>query len=337
MERGLASPDMGCFCPEREAIRSGRPTASYWSPLPQNQFAMLTKRNSWNPPIALTVSSLALMALTACDRGPSETELAAQAESRSLRTELLSRDSLIADMSRSFADIEDNLKLLRTKQHFVLTTTEGDKLTTSQRDRILNDLQLMNGLMQESRDQVAELTKKLDRSKVESGALRKKLKDLDASLAARDSAIMVLKDDLLARDFRIDEVNKQLSDLELEMAKRQATIEQLGNELHTAYYAIGTRKELAEKGVLERRGGVLGVGKTSELNAKASNDKFNRVDTRTLDRIPLGGETKKIHFVSEHPLGSYEVVEDGEKLAYIRIKDSDSFWRLSHYLVAEVQ
>lgn len=335
MVRGLASPELGHICPERGAIRSGRPTASYWSLLLQNQFAMLTKSNSWNPPIALAVSSLALMALTSCDRGPSEAELAAQAESQSLRTELLSRDSLIADMSRSFADIEDNLKLLRTKQHFVLTTTEEDKLTTRQRDRILNDLQLMNGLMQESRDQVAELTKKLDRSKVESGSLRKKLKDLDASLAARDSAIMLLKENLLARDFRIEEVNKQLSDLELEMAKRHATIEQLGNELHTAYYAIGTRKELEKSGVVHRRGGVLGVGKTSEISLAATNDKFSRVDTRTADRIPLNGE--KIHFVSEHPLGSYEIVEEGEKLAYIRIKDADSFWRLSHYLVAEVQ
>ncbi|HRD51379.1 MAG TPA: hypothetical protein PKY96_01895 [Flavobacteriales bacterium] len=296
---------------------------------------MLTPIKTWNP--AFAIGSIALVAATACNRGPSEAELAAQAEAKELRTELLSRDSLIADMSRSFGDIEDNLKLMRSTQQIVVSASSEDKLTTSQRDRILNDLQMMNGLMQESRDQVAELTKKLDRSRVESGSLRKKLNDLDAELALRDSAIMELKDNLLARDFRIEEINMQLSDLGLEMAKRAATIEQLGNELHTAYYAIGTRKELAENGVLQRRGGVLGVGKTSELNAAASNDKFNRVDTRTLERIPLGGEKKKIHFVSEHPTGSFEVVEEGDKLAYIRIKDADSFWRLSHYLVAEVQ
>lgn len=296
---------------------------------------MSTSSTNLNIPLSVAMGSLLLMALAACDRGPTEAELAAQAEARGLRTELQSRDSLISDMSRSFGDIEDNLKIMREKQQLVLNTTDEEKISTSQRDRVLRDLQLMNGLMQESRDQVAELTKKLDKSKVESGSLRKKLKALDSELAARDSAINQLKDDLLARDFRIEEVNKQLSDLELEMAKRQATIEQLGNELHTAYYAIGTRKELEESGVVHRRGGVLGMGKTSEISLAATSDKFSQVDTRTVDRIPLSGD--KIHLVSEHPTESYEIVEEGEHLAYIRIKDRDSFWRLSHYLVAEVQ
>lgn len=296
---------------------------------------MSTPSTNWNLSIGVAVGSLALMALAACDRGPTEAELAAQAEARELRSEIQSRDSLIADMTGSFGEIEDNLKLMREKQQLVVNTADEEKISTKQRDRILHDLQLMNGLMQESRDQVADLTNKLDRSRVESGSLRKKLKAIDMELAARDSSINQLKEDLLARDFRIEEVNKQLSDLELEMAKRQATIDQLGNELHTAYYAIGTRKELEENGVVHRRGGVLGMGKTSEISLGATNDKFSQVDTRTATRIPLSGE--KIHLVSEHPDGSYEIVENGDKLDYIQIKDADSFWRLSHYLVAEVQ
>ncbi|HRH36940.1 MAG TPA: hypothetical protein PK760_01260, partial [Flavobacteriales bacterium] len=115
----------------------------------------------------------------------------------------------------------------------------------------------------------------------------------------------------------------------------QATIEQLGDELSSAWYAIGTRKELAERGVVGRSGGVLGLGSTSTLNTAVSNDRFKQVDTRTTDRIPLEG--KKLTLVTEHPAGSYEVVREQDKLAYLQIKDPNTFWHLSHYLVAEVK
>ena len=284
---------------------------------------------------SLAIGAFALMVLSACDRGPSETELAAKTESERLRAELQARDSVIADLSNSFNDIEENLAMVHDREQAVIDNSSEQKIGTDQRERILRDLQLMNGLMQESRDRIAELTGKLDKSKVESGSLRKKLKGLDAEIAARDSAITLMKDHLLAKDFKIEEVNQQLSSLELEIARRQATIEQLGNELHTAWYAIGTRRELEDEGVLARTGGVLGIGRTSEVKQDVADNHFHQVDMRTTERIPLEG--KKVDLVSEHPAGSYDIVQNGEELAYLQIKDADAFWRLSHYLVAEVR
>lgn len=283
----------------------------------------------------MVLGAVTLLAWGACERGPSETELAATAESEHLRDQLRSRDSLIADLTNSFRSIEENLAMVHDREKAVIDNSSEQKLSTDQRERILRDLQLMNGLMHESREKIAELTGKLDKSKVESGSLRKKLKALDTEIATRDSAITVMKDQLLAKDFRIEEVNQQLSSLELEIARRQATIEQLGNELHTAWYAIGTRQELEKEGVLARTGGVLGIGRTSQMQENVADSHFHQVDMRTTERIPLEG--KKVELVSEHPAGSYEIVEDGDALAYLRIKDADAFWRLSHYLVAEVK
>ncbi|MBL7950263.1 MAG: hypothetical protein JNM62_00970 [Flavobacteriales bacterium] len=236
-------------------------------------------------------------------------------------------------MTRSFGDIEQNLALIEDREK--LLPPDEASLTVDQRERIMRDIQLMNSLMQESRDRVAELTKKLDKSKVESGSLRKKLKALDADLAARDSAITLMKEELLAKDFKIEEVNQKLTAFELEMARREATIEQLGNEMHTAWYAIGSSKELEDKGVVTRSGGVLGIGRTSALSEAVASNSLQSIDTRATDRIPLKG--KKVELVTEHPSGSYEIVKEADKLAYLRIKDADAFWRLSHYLVAEVR
>lgn len=281
----------------------------------------------------IAFSGIAALGLVACQSGPSESEQAALAENARLKNEVQNRDSLISDMTRSFGEIEDNLAIIEDREK--LLPADEASLTVDQRQRIMRDIQLMNSLMQESRDRVAELTARLDKSKVESGSLRKKLKALDAELATRDSAITLMKDELLAKDFKIEEVNQKLTAFELEMAKREATIEQLGNELHTAYYAVGSGKELEEKGVVTRSGGVLGIGRTSALNEAVASNSFSSVDTRNTDRIPLDG--KKVELVTEHPTGSYEIVKEQDELAYLKIKDPDAFWRLSHYLVAEVK
>lgn len=285
-------------------------------------------------PTGGALMACALLGFMACDRGPSPEEQALLSRSQQLELELASRDSLIADMTRSFSDIENNLAMMDDREK-LLQASSTDELSMDQRQRIARDVQLMNSLMKESRDRIAELTKRLDKSKIESSGLRKKLKDLDMQLAARDSAMTGMKDELLARDFKIEQVNQQLSAIELEIARREATIEQLGDQMNTAYYAVGSEKELEASGVITRSGGVLGLGRTAALNEAATADRFRVLDTRDTKRIPLAGE--KLELVTEHPAGSYEVVEENEKLAYLEIKDPEAFWRLSRYMVAEVK
>ena len=276
----------------------------------------------------------AVLMLAACESGPSQAELAARAETEALKGQLQSRDSLIGEMALSFDDIEKNLALMDDREKLMGESTQGD-MSVDKRKKILRDVQLMNGLMQESRDRIAELTKRLDRSRIDASGLRKKLKDLDMQLAMRDSAITTMKDALLAKDFQIGQVNEQLSAIELEVAKHEAFIEQQTNEMNTAWYTTGTSKELEERGVVVRTGGVIGIGKSSMLSGDATASQFKQVDVRQTQRVTLEG--KKASLLTEHPKDSYAIVEEGDKLAYLQIKDPAAFWRLTKYLVVEVK
>jgi len=280
--------------------------------------------------LALAVSCV----LIACENGPSPGEIAARAETERLKSELQGRDSLIGEMALSFDDIEKNIMLMDEREKVLSENAEGE-LNMDKRKKMVRDLQLMNGLMQESRERIADLTKRLDKSKVETGGLRKKLKALDLMLASRDSSIASMKDELLARDFKIEQVNEQLTAIELEVAKQEAYIEQQTNEMNTAWYVVGTSKELEDQGVVTRTGGLIGIGKTAAVNSDVANDRFKEVDVRQTSRVPLG--VKKAHLVTEHPKGSYSIVEEGDELAYLEIKDPAAFWRLSKYMVVEVK
>jgi hypothetical protein len=286
---------------------------------------------NWILPIAL------IGGLSACQSGPSPEEIArdeARAESARLRGELQARDSLIGEMTLSFDEIEKNISLMDDREKLIAKAS-GDEMGMDKRQRIVKDLQLMNGLMKDSRDRIAELTKRLDKSKIDASGLRKKLKELDMQLAERDSAIANMKDDLLARDFKIAQINDQLTAIELEVAKREAIIQQQEHEINKAYIAMGTFKELEAKGVLVKEGGVIGIGKRTNVSDDASPAQFQEVDVRELRKLPLSSDKAKL--VTEHPKKSYAIVGQGDELAYLEIKDPQEFWKLSKYLVVEVK
>lgn len=275
-----------------------------------------------------------MLILGSCQSGPTEGEIAARDEANKLRNELVARDSLISEMALSFDDIEKNIALMDDREKLMGEHAEGE-LNMDQRRKIVRDVQLMNGLMQESRDRIADLTKRLDKSKIEAGGLRKKLKELDLMLANRDSSIAGMKDELLARNFKIEQVNEQLTAIELEMAKREAIIEQQTTKLNTAWFAMGTSKELEERGLVTKAGGFIGIGKQSSLNADATASQFKELDVRETKRLAFSG--KKPHLVTEHPKNSYAFVDNGAALAYLDIKDPEAFWRLSKYAVVAVR
>lgn len=274
---------------------------------------------------------------TACSQGPSEAEIArdaAVAETARLRSELVMRDSLIGEMTTSFDEIERNIALMDEREKLI-AGAHTDEMGLDKRNRIVRDLQLMNGLMSDSRARIAELTGRLDKSKIEASGLRKRLKDLDLQLAQRDSMMTGMKDELLARDFKIEQINEQLSAIELEVAKREAIIRQQEHEINKAYVAMGTYKDLESKGVLVKTGGVIGIGKRTDLSDAANATQFQEVDVRELRKLPLSGEKPKL--VTDHPRNSYSIVAAGDELAYLEIKDPQEFWKLSKYLVVEVR
>lgn len=41
--------------------------------------------------------------------------------------------------------------------------------------------------------------------------------------------------------------------------------------------------------------------------------------------------------MSEHPKDNYQIVEEGDDLAYLEIKDPAAFWKPSRYMVVEVK
>ena len=107
--------------------------------------------------------------------------------------------------------------------------------------------------------------------------------------------------------------------------------------MNEAFFAMGSYKELKNKGILEKEGGFIGIGRNKVLTDTFDNNYFSKVDIREVKRIPVF--SKKAEIITDHPTDSYELTEteDEKMIAYLEIKKPDDFWKASRYMVIEVK
>ncbi|HCT70119.1 MAG TPA: hypothetical protein DF409_02750, partial [Bacteroidales bacterium] len=58
-------------------------------------------------------------------------------------------------------------------------------------------------------------------------------------------------------------------------------------ELNTAYYVIGTKKELRDQNIITMEGGFAGIGRNKKMKEDFNQDYFTRVDITQLKSIPV--------------------------------------------------
>ena len=115
-------------------------------------------------------------------------------------------------------------------------------------------------------------------------------------------------------------------------------LEEMGDqedELNTAYYCYGSAKELKEQGVISKKGGFIGIGKTAKLSDNFNKEYFTKVDVSIINHIDI--ISKKVKVVTNHPSESYKIEGENGSVEKLVILDSDAFWSASKYLVMVVE
>jgi uncharacterized coiled-coil protein SlyX len=258
-----------------------------------------------------------------------------ESQYQNLSGQLGVRDSLINDWVNLFDQVEKSLQTIKEKEKVLSKMKSEDmELAADKKETILHDIQSLNTMLAENKQKIAQLNVKLKSSGMKIAGLEKKVDELSFTLEQRNQSIDSLKSYLVEKDFELAQLNTKLTDIEADAALKQTTIDNQTAELRKGYLASGTYKELKEKGLINKEGGFLGIGRTTSLrdNVKAGN--FTEVDITQTTSIPVN--SKKVELITEHPSNSYEMVKgDNNLIASIKITDPDEFWRISKYAVIE--
>jgi hypothetical protein len=282
----------------------------------------------------LLILAIVALSFAGCQSNEPNPELEAlKLEKERVEREAASKDSTINSFIESLNEIEDNLAQVKQKQGVIKSSAvEGTELQGSAKDRINEDINFINDLLEENKSKLSSLQSKLKKSNLKVSELEKMIERMTTQLQEKDVEIASLKEQLASMNIQITELNTAVSGLQNESKAKSDVIQQKTEALNTAYYAVGTFKELRDNKVVSKEGGFLGLGRKKGLAGDFNEEYFTKVDVSQLKSIPVNGKDARI--VTNHPSSSYKFEMDGKKMAKsLTILNSQSFWKSSKYLV----
>lgn len=279
--------------------------------------------------IAIFLGILSLTLVNpSCKNGKEENPLADSLSgvNGELQGQLSEKEQALQEFVNAFNSIQDNLNEIKEKEKILATSTSGGDVK-SKEDQIKADIQAIYELMAKNKSKIAKLNSKLKTANTKLQGLEQMIATLEAQLNEKDIQINDLKN-------KIEQLNIELANISVNYSELESEVEVKTTKLNTAYYAVGTSKELKEKGVINKEGGFIGIGKTTTLKNDFNKEYFTKVDVSTFTSVPLAA--KKVKILTNHPSSSYKLV--GEKpIEKLEITNAEEFWSASKYLVIIVE
>ena len=237
--------------------------------------------------------------------------------------ELLGYMDIVQDVDSSFEAIRESQNMLS-----MVSYEEGSQ---GVKQRVQENIYMISNLLAENNAKIAELEERLNESDLKNTKFQKTINRLKKDLKAKNAEITKLYKDLESKNFKIDSLlveNQIVGQRAAELtALSEAQLAQLNAQdvaLHTAYFFMGTRKEL----------------RANDINVKDKDSGyrtslFTPIDVRTFDRLATDSKSAKI--LTKHPEGSYELTRGEDKKYTLVIKNPTDFWNASKYLIIQVK
>lgn len=269
----------------------------------------------------------------ACGHAAKEKAKELQARNDSLMNQTVQKDETINDFIRSINDIQGTLDTIKMKENIInLSTGKSGELKVSAKEQIKDDITTIYNLMLKNKKELASLTKKLRASGMKVAELEKLVARLKQDISDKNTEIENLRDKLAKLNITIEAANLKLDTLTnvvkeqgQQLNQQSQTIAQQESAINTAFYIIGTEKELKKNMVIGSGGKII-----PDFNKSL----FTKIDIRKTLEIPV--LSKKAKVLSNHPTTSYKLNGDKKIIQALQILDYKAFWINSRYLVIMV-
>lgn len=291
--------------------------------------------------VALSVALLLVLiigaiALTRNHKKTTEEATLFENQRLDLSAQLNRRDSIINEWVLAFNEIESDIRKITARENMLTMQSMNPEISNDKKQEILKEIQYIRELIDQNKKRIGTLNSQLKKSGVNIASLQARIDTMDITITRRENDITALRMELVNRDFEIGELHREVDTMKTNLADKEHLISQQVNEMNKAFVVSGTFRDLKEKGLLEREGGILGLGAKESLQENSIKENlFTEVDITETLTIPVNSKSAKL--VTDHPADSYELIKDAsDMVAYIEIKDPANFWKISRYAVVEV-
>ena len=241
--------------------------------------------------------------------------------------------STINEIQSSLESLEQDLSgQLFTQKEIPGTSPE------ERRTKIISSIANMRDQIEADKKKIATLEKQLATSKSQLKGVQEIVNKLKTSISEKEQIMDELQQRLgilnetleTERRTSAEEIQKR----EMTITEKEQQITQQSIEANTIYYVYGTRKELMSKGIMDRKGGLLGIGKVSTVKQNIPVEQFTTMNLLENQQITFPATKKGYSILTNHPATSYKVEKQGDQNV-LTILDATSF-RKQKFVVIEL-
>ncbi len=281
----------------------------------------------------IAIGLVCAVALTACNGNLSKER--EQQLQDSFSAVMSNRNAEIETLFQQLNEIDANLgEIAKTYSDVSQAANNSGEVSKDAVASIRTKIATINDILAADKEKLAAINSRLYRAQKQNKQLTEFVANLENRIKEQEAQIQTLNAELQKKNIKIDELSKDVKDLKEAAKKKDQQMMQIEDEKYSAYFTIGTKKELRTKNIIDRKGGFIGLGRTSVMADNADFAGFTKIDTRNTQEIPLTG--KKIKLVTPHPTTSYSLEGDPDRPSSIRITNPDLFWKASKCLVIMV-
>ena len=251
------------------------------------------------------------------------------------------RDSVVNDLMTTFNEIDENLTFINARRS-QLALDVSREMNPDRKARLMADIRLMDSMLVASSKHIEDLEARLKDSGIRMRSFENRIAALNKTISENSLEMAELTRTLEHKEMQIADLSSQvemyqvvLEEKEEEIFNKELNILERQQKLNTAFYTMGSFRELKEQGILSRTGGILGLGSSKAIQPNLSNDHFTMLDITQTKTIPIASKSARI--ISEHPADSYEFIEEEGIISALVIENPEEFWRISKYAVIETK
>lgn len=255
-----------------------------------------------------------------------------ESERTTLQQNMAEREKFMGEVVQAVNDVYADVEATRVKEAKLVQKAGGPEATgkvtnTDTRKELLVNIGEIGSTLKENQKKIANLQAKAKKLGGQIAGLNKVIEGLKQTIAEREQSIAALESRVTGLESSVAEKTQLISE-------REATISQQQQALNTAYYIVGTRSELKEKGIINDEGGFLWglLGSTTVLGNDIDKSAFTPIDVTKEEPIRVEGKVDEI--IPARKQDFFALAQANNKTE-LTIKNPTKFWH-ERYLVIVV-
>ncbi len=281
--------------------------------------------------------SVALV-LASCSQGKKAEVDRLKAENDSLQNAKIMLEEEVNDYFSTLNEVQQNVEKIKSAQNVLSIKPLSENTPEDVRNKVGEDMAYINELIRANQQELDNLRTRLKRSSFKLEDVEKTLAQLTRQLNEESAKVARLQTQLVRKDSvittlgtKVDSLGKNVEELALQNEEKQGVIKEKEQVIHSAWYAIGSKKELKDNKIVTSDG-LFSAQKV--LQSDFNKNYFVKVDARNTRSIPLYS-TSKAKVLTTHPRTSYTLEKENENYMLV-ITNPSEFWSVSKYLVGGV-